>query len=142
MSAAVEATRARLREALAQAPVAAYEDEQGGFSVPLGSTAANLTVVERPGGHTAVEIWAVVLADAPLGADLHAFVVETSFLFGRLVVEPLSDGVGQVLLTHAVVGETLRTDRFLELLGTLVTTADEVDDELVARFGGRRFHDG
>lgn len=141
MSAAVDATRERLRTALAQAPAPAYEDGQGGFSVPLGSTAANLTVVEVPGGHTAVEIWAVVLADAPLTPGLHRFVAETSFLFGRLVVEPLGDGVGQVLLTHAVVGETLTTERFLELLGTVVTTADGLDDELVARFGGRRFHD-
>lgn len=141
MSAAVDATRERLRAALAQAPAPAYDDGQGGFSVPLGSTAANLTIVEVPGGHTAVEIWAVVLADAPLSPDLHRFVAETSFLFGRLVVEPLGDGVGQVLLTHAVVGETLTTERFLELLGTVVTTADGLDDELVARFGGRRFHD-
>lgn len=138
----VDAVRERIAGFLAQSPVEAYRDEVGDFSVPYGSTTAFVNVVEASEGYACVEVWAPVVHDVPLGPELFRFVAESGFMFGRLAVERTGDGLGQVIFVHALLGDTLDPEELFVALGAIATTADDLDDELVARFGGRRLADG
>lgn len=141
MTDAVEITRARVTELAAELGIPAEHDAAGDLVVPLDSTTAFVQVSAEPDGLAVIEVWAPVLVDVPITPDLQRFVAETSFMFGRLVVEPMADGTGQVVLSHALLGDPLTPDVLLQAIGTIANTAERLDDDLVDRFGGRRFHD-
>lgn len=139
MTDAVAATRARIAELAAEQGIPVEQDAHGDFTVPFGSTMAFAQVSTDPDGRAVIDVWAPVATDVSITADLHRFAAERSFLFGRLVVEATGDGVGQVVLTHTLLGEPLTGDVVLQVLGAVAGTADDLDDEVVSRFGGRRF---
>lgn len=140
MSAAIDAVREQVAQILAMDPHPAHRDEHGDSYVHVGSTTVFLPVVEVHDGHVAVDVWAPVLQDVPLTADLYREVAERSFLFGRLAIERQGE-TGQVIFAHALLADRLTPDALFVALGSVAQTADGLDDELQARHGGRRFAD-
>jgi hypothetical protein len=139
MTDTVSITRARVTELAAELGIPAEHDAAGDLVVRLDSTTAFVQVSAEPDGRAVIE--GARNVDAPITPDLQRFVAETSFMFGRLVVEPMADGTGQVVLSHALLGDPLTPDVLLQAIGTIANTAERLDDDLVDRFGGRRFHD-
>lgn len=137
---AVEAVRARLAELCAQLGIPAERTADGDLAVPHGSTTVHLQV-SVVDGVAVIDVWAPVALDVAITPALHRFVAETSFMFGRLVVEPTGAGVGQVVLGHVLVGDPLTEEVVLQVLGAIANTADGLDEEIVAAHGGRRATD-
>lgn len=120
-------------------------DSDGDLSVSMGSARVFVRVREHPGGEaTLVDCWAIALAEVPVTPDLYEFIAtgSDSFIFGHLslAVDDASN-TGMVFLSHRLLGDYLDEDELMYVVGGLVSSADDIDDDLKDRFGGRRFHE-
>lgn len=142
--ATVAETKERVQTYLTRhAPVSI--DSDGDLSVSMGSARVFVRVREHPGGDaTVVDCWSIVLAEAPVTADLYEFVATQSdgFIFGHLSLHvDDASNTGMVLLSHRLLGDYLDEDELMYAVGGLVGSADSIDDDLKNRFGGRRFNE-
>lgn len=120
--------------------------DTGGILVPhFGSTALFVDVDDVfDGKYTRVRVDAPVLMDVPVTDELLAYIGmrSNSFLFGgfALMMETDSARTGILSFRQTLLGDAL--DRVeLEVATNLVAlTADDLDDNLQRRFGGRRFY--
>lgn len=60
--------------------------------------------------------------------------------FGKFGWREVSNG-GMVVCEQAILGSSLDKDSFNMALSAVATRANEIDDEIVARFGGKRWID-
>jgi hypothetical protein len=137
-------TRDRIAALAAEAGIPLERDPNGDFFVHMESTTAFVQVSADGGGRPVLDVWAPTVVDVAITPDLLRFVAETSFMFGRLVIEPTEQsgpGIGQVVLSHTMLGAPLTPDVLLQVVGAIANSADQLDDDLVARFGGRRSSD-
>lgn len=118
-------------------------EPSGMFSIDLESTRGFVTVLER-GDRVIVKVEAVVAFRVPETDEMYAHVGRTSgdFLFGHLAVHANADAPGtcMVLFSHALLGNVLDEDELINAVIAVVGTANEVDDDFVAKFGGETFH--
>lgn len=117
-------------------------DSDGDFSVPAGSTRVYVRVLEHPGGEaTIVSVFSIVLRDVPLTPALYEYIaVEGDYIFGHLKLSKADDGqTGVVMMGHRLLGDFLDKDELLYAVFGVAGTADEIDDSLKAKFGGRLF---
>ena len=126
-------TQERLVGLLEAVGVPTERTADGNFAIPHGPTTVTLAV-SQPDERIALDIWAPVVDDAPLGPDLFRYATETSFLFGRLCVAPLGDGRGQLQLCHTMLADPLDQEILVQCLGTVANTAADLATELGGRF--------
>jgi Putative bacterial sensory transduction regulator len=62
------------------------------------------------------------------------------YVFGHLNAVRGDDGL-VVYLSHSLLGEYLDEEELLRAVGAMLGTAEQIDDELQAQFGGKRFHE-
>ncbi len=140
MTVDLHAVRQQVADILAMDPHPTFRDEHGDSYAHVGSTTVFLTAIEVLDGHAAVDVWAPVLQDVPLTPALYREVAERGAMFGRFAVER-QGGTGQVIFAHAPLADHLTPAALFNALGAVSSTADGLDDELQARYGGRRFAD-
>lgn len=116
----------------------------GGFALRSGTTAVFVEVkgwsqADRADS-TWVHVWAPVAKDVPQSADLYRWIATTDHIFGGL---RLSDEEGQctVIFEYALLGDRLDEVELANAVRVVAATADEIDEDVVARFGGRRLID-
>lgn len=111
----------------------------GDFSVPRGSTRVFVRVAPHGEAYTTVFLLAPVVLQAPATPELFRYVATTdNYVFGRLVAVENDNGTVDILLNHMLLGDFLDEDELGYSVGGVVGAADSLDDELVARFGGRK----
>lgn len=111
------------------------------YSVVNGSTRVFITVNQVGDSFCFVHLMAPVLIDAPVTAELYEYVATTDpFIFGRLLAKKEDDGTVTVLLTHSLLGDFLDEAELGYAVAGIAGSADELDDELVGKFGGRVLH--
>lgn len=120
-------------------------DDRGRYSIAYGSTRAFAFVREHPSGEsTVVSLFAPVLREVPLTPDLYRYVATggDDWVFGHLYVEE-SEGAteGSLLILHKLLGDYLDKDELMYAIIGIASTADELDDKLQPRFGGKRLTD-
>lgn len=66
-----------------------------------------------------------------------------SYKFGhaRWIADPETPGSGTIIFTHVLLGDFLDSDELKTAFVLLATTAEELDDQLMATFGGSRATD-
>ena len=91
---------------------------------------------------TIVSLFAPIVIDAKASDELWKFVATSSdnWLFSHLTASEDEDGV-TLGLAHRLLGDFLDPAELQIATGALAWTAQEIDDDLVARFGGRVFHE-
>jgi hypothetical protein len=134
----VDAVRDQLAAILHAQHVPAERDANGDVYVHAGSATAYLNVVVPDDGPMLIDVWAPIAFDVPITAELHRYAAEFEGMFGRMTVEPTGDGVGQLVLMQSLLADPISPDVVMPILSIVATTADDLDDEVVARFGGRR----
>lgn len=92
--------------------------------------------------------WTVVRLDVPLlravketpavfeYIALHA----DDYVFGHLNTSRSEDGL-QISLSHSLLGDYLDEDELVKGVAAMLSSADDLDDELGTQFGGDRFHE-
>jgi hypothetical protein len=123
--------------------VGRYEvDSDGDYTFRDGS--ARLFVsVDAIKDSTFVHVYAILAKDVPEMADVYEFVATKagSYRYGSLFVRKQPDGLLRVIFDHSLLGDFLDPDELKIAVSLIAATADELDTEIVDRFGGETFHD-
>jgi hypothetical protein len=115
----------------------------GALTLQVGSTRVFVRSLPWGEDKTTVGVSCPVLMGVKASPELFEHVATHSddYLFGHLSAQRADDGTVTVTFTHTLLGDYLDPEELKVAVGAVVTTADQIDDDLKARFGGTRFHD-
>lgn len=112
-----------------------YADEPG-FSVAIGSAFVTIHVNPWGSDDTAILTYAWVVTGAETTPDLMRYLLAKNIDL-RIGAFGL-DSAGDILLQHSINGAACDKEDLKASAMSILTYADTVDDEIVARFGGQR----
>jgi hypothetical protein len=122
--------------------------DEHGWSFRVDSARVFVGVFEQGSGsdtRTVINIFAPVGLEVPLTPKLYEYVAlnADNLVFGHLSVKPDDDvpGTGYVLLSHRLLGDFLDPPEFKDALLAVAGSGEELDDQIVAMFGGHRRHE-
>ena len=138
----ISAMRAQVRVILLERFSGAELDGDGDWWVPFGSARLYVHVEHFGGRHTVVRLTTSVLAGVQLSADLYKWVATEGQrqFFGTVMVHTFADGTHSLLCGHSLLGDLLDADELVNAVEEVGAMADQLDDELQPRFGGRKFN--
>ena len=120
-------------------------DDDKSFLVPYGSAGVFVDFKDWGEGSTLVNLHAFVLEQVDSSGDRRLKILEElnefnkSTYMGKLYLD--AEG-GYVVLEHDLLGDNLDGPELMGALGLVASTADRMDDELIAKIGtGRRAKD-
>lgn len=115
---------------------AVFHDEQPIFFLRHGSAAVMVSVAPFRGDREAVVMGAsLVVTDVELTFDLAKHLLNEN---ASLVCGSWSFDENGIWYRYSILAPSCDKDELRNLIGVVVAMADGSDDELVARFGGRR----
>ena len=112
------------------------------FTFPFGSTRIFIDVFAIDEGTNVVNVYAIANVDVPPSEELFRFIAlnADASLLGHLgAIE--REGVIDILFSHRLLAETLGSSELKRTVATVATAANEMDDVITERFGGRRYRD-
>ena len=120
--------------------------EDGGWTFRTGSARVFVRVREQTGedsSRTLVELTAPVLFGVTPSAELWEYVALSAdnWVFGHLWAAKQDEDDVTLLLSHRLLGDYLDPEELKSAVAGLAISAEEIDDQLADRFGGRRFHE-
>lgn len=132
-------------------------DDDGDLVIPYESTKIFIRVFEREVSkemeefwsenqlsRTAVYVWAPTIYDVKPSNDLYKWVATegADFFYGHCKVSAFGDkGNVQVIFEITLPGDTIDPGELKQALVAVAMTADDLDDELQKKFGGKRVDD-
>ncbi len=127
----------RVREIL-KAAGCPFTIDGGKVRVEFGSSAVFVSVQLWQDRYAIVDLLCPLVAGATEGAPLLERLNELnqSLYFGRAYVRD-----GEVFLAHTLLGDHLDSDELTACVKLMAVVADQLDDELKTRFGGRRWRE-
>ncbi len=126
-------------------------DRDGDFFIRQGSAVVYVRVMPWGDTSTLVKVWSILVTSVPLTPEVYRWVAVEGqcYWFGHARVvendpvagEPVTGGVpaGRIQFEHVLLGDVLDADELEAAVRGVWSAADDLDDELVARFGGTRF---
>jgi hypothetical protein len=147
-SVAILETREKIRKWLTEelGPVETLPD--GSLSFRWGSAQVFIdveTLSDELEDETVVRVVAPLLFNVPPSPELYEWVARAmnNYRFGAFVVVDDEEAPGNLRLLHtvALLGTKIDLEEFKMAWIASASTADDVDDELQAKFGGEKFYD-
>jgi hypothetical protein len=129
-----------LRQALERYLVESFgdyeQDADGDYVVRRGSAVVYVRPLEWQQGQTLVRIWSVTNIGVRVDGELTRFLAteNRSFVFGGFA---LDESGPAVIFGHTLLGDFLSREEVAQAVAAVAETADEYDDRIRARFGGR-----
>ena len=139
---AVEAKRSEVQHILVDMFGKIEVTRENEFTFPYGSTRVFIDVFGVDESSSVVNVYAVTSVDVPPSEQLFRFLAlnADAALFGHLgAVE--REGVVDIVFSHRLLGDHLGTEELKRTVATVAGAANEVDDVITERFGGRRYRD-
>ncbi|MEA2460444.1 MAG: hypothetical protein QOH90_621 [Actinomycetota bacterium] len=125
---------------LAEMMPAYIADERGAYIV--GAESARVFVVPAwiEDGPCVVRVFAITNVDVPVTAELTSYLLTTNleFVFGAFALDVTN---GAVWFNHNLLGDYTAPEELEATIAAVAQTADQHDDEIKARFGGRLYVD-
>lgn len=94
---------------------------------------------------TIVRVSAPILRSVDPSADLYEWVARegSNYIFGHVTMIDDTEDPGRLflLMTHTLLGDYLDQDELASAMWGVLGTADDLDDQLQQRFGGKRWVD-
>ena len=116
-------------------------DRDGDFSLRQGSARVFVRVAPLGEDRTFVAVWAETNLEVPPSPELYKFIATGNrYSFGCLRCRE-ADGKVSVIFGHSLLGVFLDPDELKMTVVVVAQTADEIDDEIMTKFGGRKFHE-
>ena len=139
----VEAMRRKVEEMLTQFLGIVQVDRSGTFTFPHESTRVFVNVRPFRGESTLVNVFAYTNIAVPATPDLFRYVATHAddYIFGHLGARQEEDATVTIIFRHTLLGEHLDPEELRAAVGAVAITADELDDEIRSRFGGRVFQE-
>ena len=93
---------------------------------------------------TFVSSWAIMLSDVTLTPVVYRWVATQgqTYFFGHARVAESEDGKGDLLFEHNLLGDFIDPEELKWALFAVGRTANQLDEELQGKFGGRKFVEG
>ena len=141
MAAQIDALRGKVQRILTEKLGTVEIDKDGDFTVRHESTRAFVSCREW-GDKTLVVVHAPFLGDVPPSPELFKYVATEGGLyhFGHVTAWE-QGGTCTLSFRHTLLGDYLDGPELEAALVAVAVTANDLDDELQQRFGGRRFHE-
>lgn len=143
MAGDVAATTAKVQQYLTQNFGNVSIDRDGNFSLRHGSVRIFVRVATRDEvDWTWVRLWILLLYRVKETPALfeHIALHKDEYLFGHLYAVRGEEGI-IIGLRHVLLGEHLDEEELCRAVGSMLVSADKLDDELKTQFGGSRFHE-
>jgi hypothetical protein len=137
----VPQAKQKVRETLAGSFDDVEFDDQGGASFRYGSAHVFVSVREFDEDSSVVVLESPVVRGAKVTPELYEFVATQAaeHEFGHLILRVEGDEA-TIVFTHTLLGDYL-DDMELRVAAVAVAfTSDDLDDKLVAQFGGSLYH--
>ena len=119
-------------------------DPDGDFAFEWGSSAVFVRVLDWGDGDILVNVHAIVGAQVPVTDELCAdLLLDRAMVVGAWSILRDSDNpkVGDVTFSIRLFGNDLDESEIIKAIQITGAVADEHDDQIVARFGGKRMAD-
>ena len=132
-------------------------DDDGDLVIPYESTRVFIRVFEREVlpeneaymnenqlSRTVISVWAPTVLDVTPSNELYKWVATEGddYNYGHCTVVPYGDkGNVQVIFAIKIPGDTIDPGELKQALFTVAFVADGLDDDLKAKFGGKRVED-
>jgi hypothetical protein len=116
----------------------------GHYTFDYNSVKVFVTVFDWPEANAScVRVHAVLLWEVPGSAELFEEIATSAlnYRFGALSLFKCDDGSYNVNFGHTLLGDTLDPDELRHAVGAVAITADQLDDQLKAKYGGTRWAD-
>jgi hypothetical protein len=114
------------------------KDQNDNFVLQAGSARIIISPFDWVEGQTLVRVVALVnLGGGPI-EELSKYLIAENLklIFGKFSLEPTA---GMVFYEHTLLGDFLNRKELEVAVKAIASTADKYDDELQARFGGKKF---
>jgi hypothetical protein len=135
---AVADTVAKVRDFLAPFDDVTLHDD-GTCSLHYGSAQVIITVGIFDEDQAIVRVRADAVTGATPSAELDHHVARFQGEIGHLTLRDEADGTVTILFSHSLLGEFLNPAELRLTVVAVAHYADELDDDLAARFGGKVF---
>lgn len=119
-------------------------DSEGDFAFDWGSSAVFIRVLDWGDGDVLVNVYALVAFDVPITDELCAdLILERGAVMGGWSISRRDDNpkLGTVSFSIRLLGNEIDESELVHAIRAAGDTADENDDQIVARFGGKRYED-
>jgi hypothetical protein len=132
-------------------------DDDGDIVIPYESTRVFISVSQKEVdkdvlefwnehqlSHNFVEVWAPVIVDVKPSAELFEWVARDGQEYNYGGIRVINDGDSknvQLIFRVSLPGDSLDPGELKDALFAVALTADELDEELKKRFGGKRIED-
>ena len=117
-------------------------DEDGDLSLQSGSARVFVRVNAMGDDQSIVESCCYALSKVTGTPALYEYVAtKNNYRFCKLSLVVMDDGTGRVMVGHTLLGTYLDPDELLIAVSLVADLADNLDDEMKAKFGGERFHE-
>lgn len=137
----VAVVRQKVQRYLLEVLHAVEVDRDGDFTFRQGSARIFVSVLPFREDRTTVNIHAAIVRDIPASPEVYKFIAtEGSFSFGHMTCSE-REGKITIYLGHTLLGDFLDPEELKMATFLLAQRADEVDDKIVGKFGGKRFHE-
>ncbi|MDQ3940530.1 MAG: YbjN domain-containing protein [Actinomycetota bacterium] len=113
-------------------------DERGNYVLGLASARVFVVPAWVEDDKTVIRVFAITNLDVPVTAELTRFLLEKNmeFVFGGFALDVEN---GAVWFNHNLLGEFTATEELAATMAAVAQTADDHDDEIKGRFGGRLY---
>jgi hypothetical protein len=115
-----------------------FVDKHGSYMVGIDSARVFIVPTWIENGATIARVFAITNLDVPVTAELTSYLLEKNlqFVFGGFALDA---GAGAVWFNHNILGDYAHPEQLEATLAAVAQTADEYDDEIKKRFGGRLY---
>lgn len=141
MTAALDALKGKVQRMLTDEFGTIQVDKDGDFTLRHESARV---FVRCLGWHdkTIVRVFSPFLHGIPASAELFKYAATESWVFGHVSVnEDPGSGELELSYSHTLLGDYLDAEELKTAVLAVIFTANEIDDELQAKYGGQRFHE-
>jgi hypothetical protein len=113
-------------------------DQHGNYVLGLETARVFIVPTWLENGATVVRVFAITNLDVPVTAELTSYLLAKNldFVFGGFALDVDN---GAVWFNHNVLGDYMAAEELEATLAAVAHTANEFDDEIKSRFGGRLY---
>ena len=114
-------------------------DSEGNFNLRHGSTHVFIRVDKYNDNNTTVRVFAITNREVPPSPELYKYVSMASHdcVFGKLTIQELEEGL-LVVCSQTLLGESLDPMNLEAAVAIVAGLADDIDDKIQAKFGGKK----
>jgi len=114
-------------------------DEAPTFSLTVGSAVVSLIVLPLGDDDAWIDSWSWVVTGVEQSTDLYRYLLleNKGMRFGGFAV----DEDGDIMFKYGIVGSSLDKEELRTAVLAVAQTADEYDDQIVAKYGGMTARD-